>query len=266
MTVSGIASVKHKILVLSGKGGVGKSTVATQLAFELASKGLKVGLLDVDICGPSAPKMFHLEGESVMQSSDGWVPVPCGKVPISVMSIGFLLKSDSEAVVWRGPKKHAIIKQFIDDCVWGELDYLIIDTPPGTSDEHMSTVESLKSHRPDGAVVVTTPQTVAVNDVRKELNFCAKLQLPVIGVVENMSGFVCTHCDTTTNIFSVGGGEKLASEAGCRFLGKIPLDPRVGVCGDSGERVGESLQGMPVAMALTNITNTIREVCEKHVD
>eukprot|EP00271_Cylindrocystis_brebissonii_P001417 TRINITY_DN11678_c0_g1_i2.p1 TRINITY_DN11678_c0_g1~~TRINITY_DN11678_c0_g1_i2.p1 ORF type:complete len:394 (-),score=84.93 TRINITY_DN11678_c0_g1_i2:133-1314(-) len=181
-----MAGVKHKILVLSGKGGVGKSTVSAQLAFALAAQGKQVGLLDIDICGPSIPKMLGLEGEEIHQSSLGWSPVYVDD-NLGVMSIGFLLPDPDEAVVWRGPRKNGLIKQFVRDVNWGELDYLIVDAPPGTSDEHISIVQFLQSSHLDGAIIVTTPQDVAIIDVRKEITFCRKVNLRVLGVVENMS-------------------------------------------------------------------------------
>lgn len=194
-----LASVRRKLLVLSGKGGVGKSTVAAQLAFGLAAKGLRVGLLDVDICGPSVPLMLGVQGATVHSSAAGWSPVwvcvngddaPAEEdVEIGVMSIGFMLPAKDDAVIWRGPRKNGLIRQFLTDVDWGDLDVLLVDTPPGTSDEHISTVQYLKDalgpH--DGAVVVTTPQEAAMADVRKELNFCAKTKLRVVGVVENMA-------------------------------------------------------------------------------
>lgn len=181
-----LSQVKHKILVLSGKGGVGKSTFSAQLAFALAQQGKQVGLLDIDICGPSIPRMLGLVGHEVHQSASGWSPVYLEE-NLAVMSIGFMLPSKDDAVIWRGPRKNGLIKQFLTDVVWNELDYLIIDTPPGTSDEHISIVQYLKSTKIDGAVVITTPQEVSMDDVRKELNFCKKTGVPVLGVVENMA-------------------------------------------------------------------------------
>ncbi|KAI7849249.1 cytosolic Fe-S cluster assembly factor CFD1 [Circinella umbellata] len=221
-----LSGVKHIVLVLSGKGGVGKSSVTTQLALSLVEKGHKVGIMDVDLTGPSIPRMLGLDGHQVHQSSKGWVPVYADdKQSLACMSIGFLLSNKNDSVVWRGPKKTAMIKQFLQDVCWGELDYLLIDTPPGTSDEHIATIENLKEYSPDGAVVVTTPQGVAISDVRKELSFCKKVKLPVLGVVENMSGFVCPHCTECTNIFASGGGEAMANEYGIEFLGRVPIDP-----------------------------------------
>uniref|UniRef100_A0A2I3HH25 NUBP iron-sulfur cluster assembly factor 2, cytosolic n=1 Tax=Nomascus leucogenys TaxID=61853 RepID=A0A2I3HH25_NOMLE len=172
------AGVLHIILVLSGKGGVGKSTVSTELALALRHAGKKVGILDVDLCGPSIPRMLGAQGRAVHQCDRGWAPVFLDQEQsLSLMSVGFLLEKPDEAVVWRGPKKNALIKQFVSDVAWGELDYLVVDTPPGTSDEHMATVEALRPHQPLGALVVTTPQAVSVGDVRRELTFCRKTGL-----------------------------------------------------------------------------------------
>jgi Mrp family chromosome partitioning ATPase len=221
--------IKHKILVLSGKGGVGKSTVSSQLAFTLAKAGFKVGILDIDLCGPSIPKILGVDNLSVHSSTTGrWIPVYADREQrLSVMSIAFLLDDKNTAVVWRGPKKNAIIKQFLEDVQWGELDFLVVDTPPGTSDEHISICELLNQYNPDGAVIVTTPQGVSISDVRKEITFCRKIGLPILGLVENMSGFVCPHCAECTNVFSTGGGEGLAKELDIDFIGRIPLDPQI---------------------------------------
>ncbi|XP_054155237.1 cytosolic Fe-S cluster assembly factor NUBP2-like [Oppia nitens] len=231
-----ISEVKRVVLVLSGKGGVGKSTVATQLALTLTNNKLKVGLLDIDLCGPSIPRMLNLEECHVQQTNEGWLPVSVDGCPLlSVMSIGFLLKGKDSAVIWRGPKKNAMIRQFITDVNWGSLDYLIVDTPPGTSDEHISVVECLKEYRtPDGAILVTTPQDLSIGDVRREITFCRKANINIIGLIENMSGYVCPHCSECTNIFSSGGGESLAKYADIRFLAKIPIDTKLGECTDDG--------------------------------
>lgn len=222
-----LRNVKHVWLVLSGKGGVGKSSVTTQLALTLVNQGHKVGVLDIDLTGPSIPRMFGVEERKIHQSSSGWVPVYTDQTKkLCVMSLGFLLPERGSSVVWRGPKKTAMIRQFLNDVEWGELDYLLIDTPPGTSDEHISIAEELRDVNPDGAVLVTTPQDVATADVRKELNFCKKVGFKVLGVVENMSGYVCPHCSECTNIFSSGGGEALAKQFDLPFLGKIPIEPQ----------------------------------------
>ncbi|KAI9676377.1 MAG: cytosolic Fe-S cluster assembly factor cfd1 [Caeruleum heppii] len=229
--------VNHIVLILSGKGGVGKSSVTTQLALSLSLAGHSVGVLDIDLTGPSIPRLFGIESAKVTQAPGGWIPVPVhsadpsnGIGELRCMSLGFLLRDRGDAVVWRGPKKTAMVRQFLNDVRWGPLDYLLIDTPPGTSDEHISLAETLlKLSRPTqvgGAVVVTTPQAVATADVRKELNFCAKTSIHVLGVVENMAGFVCPHCSECTNVFSKGGGKVMADEFGVRFLGSVPLDPQ----------------------------------------
>ena len=198
-----MSRIGHTLLVLSGKGGVGKSTCAAQLAFSLARKGLRVGLLDIDICGPSIPLMLGLTGQEVKQSGSGWSPVyvtsegsggdASEAFELGVMSIGFMLPDSDAAVIWRGPRKNALIKQFLSDVNWGDLDYLVIDTPPGTSDEHISIAQYLRGSldpKTDGAVVVTTPQEASMADVRKELNFCKKVGIRVLGVLENMSGML----------------------------------------------------------------------------
>ncbi|CAH00781.1 iron-sulfur cluster assembly protein CFD1 [Kluyveromyces lactis] len=223
-----LKDIKHIILVLSGKGGVGKSSVTTQTALTLCLKGYKVGVLDIDLTGPSLPRMFGLENKQVYQASKGWIPVSVPTTSggeLKLMSLGFLLDDRGNSVVWRGPKKSAMIKQFIKDVDWGDLDYLIIDTPPGTSDEHISIAEELRWAAPDGAIIVTTPQGVATADVRKEINFCKKVNFNILGVIENMSGFICPHCAECTDIFSRGGGFKLASEYNVPYLGNIPIDP-----------------------------------------
>lgn len=259
--------IKRVVVVLSGKGGVGKSTVACQLALSLAANAdgdrpLNVGILDIDITGPSVPKICGVEQSSVMYAQDSttWLPVEAqtgvDNVTLKVMSIAFLLNNAGDAVIWRGPRKDAMIRQFITNVAWGELDYLIVDTPPGTSDEHLTLCECLKDHllvskhvTQDeeesefvgpvvGAVVVTTPQQVATDDVKKELSFCAKLKLRCLGVVENMSGFVCPHCEECHQIFSKGGGARLAAQYGVPFLGAIPIDPMISMLQDLGRRIG----------------------------
>ncbi|KAM4820339.1 cytosolic Fe-S cluster assembly factor NUBP2 [Thomomys bottae] len=253
-----LAGVRHIILVLSGKGGVGKSTIATELALALRHRGKKVGILDVDLCGPSIPRMLQAQGRAVHQCDGGWVPVFVDREQsLSLMSVGFLLEKPDEAVVWRGPKKNALIKQFVSDVAWGELDYLVVDTPPGTSDEHMAAVEALRPCRPLGALVVTTPQAVSVGDVRRELTFCRKTGLQVLGIVENMSGFACPHCAECTNIFSKGGGEELAQFAGVPFLGAVPLDPELTKSLEEGRDFIQAFPKSPAFSALTSIAQNI---------
>lgn len=220
--------VKHIWLVLSGKGGVGKSSTSMQIALSLYDQGYKVGVLDIDLTGPSIPRMFGVEHQKVHQGSDGWVPVYTDSTKrLAVMSLGFLLGDRGSSVVWRGPKKTAMIRQFLNDVMWGELDYLVIDTPPGTSDEHITVATELQSLKPDGAVLVTTPQEVAAADVRKELSFCRKVNFNILGLIENMSGYVCPHCQECCNVFSKGGGQTLSKQFNIPFLGSIPLDPQL---------------------------------------
>lgn len=223
-----MSEVAHKILVLSGKGGVGKSTFAAQLTWLLNERQKQVGILDIDICGPSIPRMMGVETEEVRKSNFGWSPV-YAEDNLAVMSIGFMLGSKNDAVIWRGPRKNGLIKQFLTDVFWGPLDYLVVDAPPGTSDEHISISSYLKSSEVDGAVLITTPQEIALLDVRKELSFCKKLGIKVLGLVENMAGFVCPCCSTKSDIFPAvtGGAAALALEFGVPFLGSIPLDPNL---------------------------------------
>ncbi|CAI5730751.1 unnamed protein product [Peronospora destructor] len=289
-----LADVKHKLLVLSGKGGVGKSTVACQLAFALAGKGYQVGLLDVDITGPSVPRMLGLMGQEVHQSAAGWSPVYVDD-NLGVMSIGFMLPNDDDAIIWRGPKKSGLIKQFLVDVQWGDLDYLIIDTPPGTSDEHISIVQYMKEADLDGAVVVTTPQEVALSDVRKELNFCQKTNINVLGVVENMSGverplrdvkFVNADGHDETEIFikllhekapellqhsvqmevfpvSNGGGEAMAKKFNVPFLGRLPLDTKMTSACEKGMSFLDEYPDAIAARAFSKIVQDIIVSVEK---
>ncbi len=215
-------NVKHTILVLSGKGGVGKSSVAVNLAVWLSMQGKNVGLLDIDIHGPSIPKLLHLEHMKVQAVGDQIMPAVYSKT-LKVMSVGFLLRNDTDALIWRGPMKHNVIKQFVTDVCWGDLDYLVTDCPPGTGDEPLSAAQLLGQI--DGAVIVTMPQQLAIVDVKKCITFCRQLNLPVLGVIENMSGFVCPHCHQQIDVFAGDGGREMANDFGVPFLGKIPMDP-----------------------------------------
>lgn len=245
-----LRDVKHKIIVLSGKGGVGKSTVAANIAAALSMMGKKVGLLDVDIHGPSIPKIMGLEDVRPNTSFDGLEPVQYSP-NLVVMSVGFLLRERDDAVIWRAPLKHGLIKQFLAEVNWGELDYLVVDCPPGTGDEPLSVIQLLENA--DGAVIITTPQDLSLADVRKSITFCHAMKLPVLGVVENMSGFVCPHCGNTVDIFKTGGGEKMASEMGAPFLGRIPIDPKMVESGDSGKPFVESFAESETSKAFSRI-------------
>ncbi|XP_055856232.1 cytosolic Fe-S cluster assembly factor NUBP2 homolog [Episyrphus balteatus] len=255
--------VKHVILVLSGKGGVGKSTVSTQLALALKEHGLKVGLLDIDLCGPSVPYLLGLEGKEIYQCDEGWVPIYSSEDKmLAVMSIGFLLKNRNDAVIWRGPKKTMMIKQFLTDVKWDDLDYLIIDTPPGTSDEHITVMECMKDVKCDGAIIVTTPQQVALDDVRKEITFCKKTNINILGIVENMSGFICPHCTTCTNIFSSNGGVELAKFANVPHLGTLPIDPRLGVLSGTTLSVLTELPDSTTAVTFKSIVASLTKAVD----
>ncbi len=253
-----MAKIKHKIIVLSGKGGVGKSTVAVNLATALAMEGRDVGLLDVDIHGPSVPTMLGRFEAPVQNTATGIKPVSVDSM--KVMSIGFLLQDRDDAVIWRGPMKMGVIQQFLQDVEWGELDYLIIDSPPGTGDEPLSVCQLIDN--PTGAVVVTTPQEVAAADVRKSLNFCNQLGIPVLGLVENMSGFVCPKCGEVTEIFKVGGGQRLADTFQVPLLGCIPIDPSVGAACDDGTPFIYHHANSPAAKAFAGVVAPILRLTE----
>uniref|UniRef100_A0A3P8SF72 NUBP iron-sulfur cluster assembly factor 2, cytosolic n=1 Tax=Amphiprion percula TaxID=161767 RepID=A0A3P8SF72_AMPPE len=253
-----LSQVQHVVLVLSGKGGVGKSTITTELALALQHAGKKVGILDVDLCGPSIPRMLNVGQTDVHQCDSGWVPVYTdAQKSLALMSIGFLLEDPDEAVVWRGPKKTAMIGQFVSDVAWGELDVLLVDTPPGTSDEHLAVLENLKKHRVDGAILVTTPQAVSTGDVRREITFCKKTGVRILGIIENMSGFVCPHCSECSNVFSKGGGEELAKLTGSVFLGSVPLDPLLSTSIEEGKDFIQSFPDSATFSAISSISETL---------
>ena len=249
-----LSRIGRTLMVLSGKGGVGKSTVAVNLALSLAAQGQRVGLLDVDIHGPSIPKMLGLNGQK-LGVSEGNEIIPMeyyGK--LHVVSMGLLIEHDDQPVVWRGPLKYNVIKEFLQNVMWGNLDYLVIDAPPGTGDEPLSVGQLIKERA--SAVIVTTPQQVATIDVAKCVTFCNQLGLPVAGIIENMSGFICPHCGKEVDIFSKGGGKELAERMKVPFLGAIPLDPDIVKGGDSGQ---------PYILTYTNTETAKRfdEIVEK---
>jgi len=226
-----LSLIKYKYLVMSGKGGVGKSTVAVNLAAAMADKGYSVGLMDVDLHGPSTVKMLGLEGEPVKMSGQSLIPIPYGE-HMKVVSMAALLEDRDMAVIWRGPLKIGAIKQFIADVQWGELDYLFIDSPPGTGDEPLTVAQVMKGSQ---GIIVTTPQEVSLLDIRKSITFCRQVNMPVVGILENMSGFVCPHCGEKIDLFSSGGGERTAGEMGVPFLGKIPIRPEIVTSTDQGQ-------------------------------
>ncbi|MDH5467943.1 MAG: Mrp/NBP35 family ATP-binding protein [Candidatus Aminicenantes bacterium] len=226
-----LAKIKNRLLVFSGKGGVGKSTVSANLSLALARKGLKVGLLDVDIHGPNIAKMLGAEDKRLDISPEGIKPVRAAE-NVKLVSMSFLLHDPNLPVIWRGPMKMKAIQQFLGDVDWGELDWLIIDSPPGTGDEPLSVAQLIPA---TGAIVVTTPQEVSLMDSRKAVVFAHKLNLRIVGIIENMSGMVCPHCRKKINLFKEGGGEKVSLEFGIPFLGRIPLEPEIVTSGDEGK-------------------------------
>ena len=248
-----LSRIRRKVVVMSGKGGVGKSTVAVNLAMSAMLSGQKVGLLDIDLHGPSVPVMLGLVGQRLEGGPDGMLPVEIGG--LKVLSVGFLLNEQDDPVIWRGPMKMGVIRQFIEDVDWGDLDLLVVDVPPGTGDEPLSICQLIPEL--DGAVIVTTPQKVAAADVRKSINFCKELGVAVLGVVENMSGFACPKCGEVTPILSADGGRVTADEMGIPFLGSIPIDPLIAESGDSGKPFVESAASSPAAGAFREIVRVL---------
>ena len=248
--------IKYKLIVMSGKGGVGKTTVAVNLAYGLADKGKRVGILDVDIHGPNVPKMLGIEERRFVMSESGIEPIEVNS-SLKVVSIAFVLENRDQPVVWRGPLKMIAIKQFLSDVNWGELDYLIIDSPPGTGDEPLSVCQLI----PDinGAVIVTTPQDVAILDSRKSVLFAKELNVPVLGIIENMSGLICPYCGNEINLFSRGGGEKAANDLNVPFLGRIPIEPEIVESCDSGNPFLHFKKQSSTALSMNKILDKIVE-------
>ncbi|MDA8144314.1 MAG: Mrp/NBP35 family ATP-binding protein [Thermoplasmatales archaeon] len=249
--------VKHTIMVMSGKGGVGKSTVSVNISVTLAKK-FKVGLIDADINGPDDPKMLGVSDAQIEAGDAGIIPVS-SKYGVDVISMGFLLPNEDTAVIWRGALRHKAIQQFLEDVAWGERDYIILDMPPGTGDEGLSVAQLVPDA--DGIIIVVTPQDVALLDARKAMNFATQLKLPVLGIIENMSGFVCPHCGETANIFKTGGGEEAAKKYNVPFLGRIPLVSEVVVSSDNGTPI--AVTDNVVAKIFSDITDRIVEIVEK---
>ncbi|MEW6079238.1 MAG: Mrp/NBP35 family ATP-binding protein [Thermodesulfobacteriota bacterium] len=248
--------IKHKFLVMSGKGGVGKTSTSVNLAFALAGKGYKVGLMDVDIHGPDIPRMLGLTGMPGVTPDRKMIPVKYSD-NLGIISIESLSQSKDDAIIWRGPIKHSVIQQFIGDVAWGDLDFLIIDSPPGTGDEPLTVAQVVTGAQ---AIIVTTPQEVALADVRKSINFCKTVKLEPFGLIENMSGFTCPHCGQMVDIFGAGGGEKTAREMGLNFLGRIPFDVNLVACGDSGCSFREKYPDSPVTKAFAKVAEQMAKL------
>jgi Mrp family chromosome partitioning ATPase len=246
-----LVKIRNTIVIISGKGGVGKSTVAANLALALARDDTRqVGLLDADIDGPNIPKMLGIENYNVTGLNNRFVPANV-KPNLGVISMAFFLPDKDVPVIWRGPLKSGAIKQFIGQVNWGDLDYLVVDLPPGTGDAPLSAAQLIKDVT--GAIVVTTPQDVALLDSRKAVNFTRELKIPIVGILENMSGFVCPHCGEQINLFKMGGGEEAAEEMGVPFLGRIPMDPRIVESGDSGRPFVEAFPDSPATEAFLRV-------------
>jgi Mrp family chromosome partitioning ATPase/predicted Fe-Mo cluster-binding NifX family protein len=258
-----MGEIRHKMIVLSGKGGVGKSTAAACIALGLAARGFKVGLIDTDIHGPSIPKMLGLEGLRATAVDDTISPIIFSG-NLSVMSIAFLLRSTSDAVIWRGPLKMGVIEEFLGNVDWGPLDYLIVDSPPGTGDEPLSVCQAIPDL--DGAIIVATPQAIALADVERSITFCRKVNTPVIGLIENMSGFVCPKCGERVDIFKRGGAEYLAEQMAIPFLGRIPIVPEVVEACDSGSCSLANIKSDQFKEALEGIIGSVARVGESSLD
>lgn len=248
-----VPGAKNIVLVMSGKGGVGKSTVAANLALALSRSGYRVGLLDADIYGPSVPTMLGITGQPM---SDGQKIQPLQRFGVKLMSIGFLLEDNKAAVVWRGPMLQGAVVQFLKDVAWGELDYLLLDLPPGTGDVALTLSQQVRS---TGAVMVTTPEEVALQDVYKAVSMNQKVGIPITGVVENQSYFICDGCDKKHFLFGEGGGQKIADMAGAPLLGQLPLDPTVRQWGDAGTPVVQAAPQSPIALAFVKIAEQLVE-------
>ncbi|MGB9762322.1 MAG: P-loop NTPase [Caldimicrobium thiodismutans] len=257
-----LSKIKHKIMVMSGKGGVGKSTIAVNIAVGLSLQDFMVGLLDVDLHGPSIPKMLGARDLKLTRRPDGRLGAIKYSPNLKFLSIEPLLPSEDSPIIWRGPIKISAIKQFIGDIDWGELDYLIIDAPPGTGDEPLTVAKTI----PDAyALIVTTPQEVSLIDVKKSIRFCQKVKMRILGLVENMSGFICPHCGKPLDLFKRGGGQKLAEEMGIRFLGKIPVDPRIVDTGDRGKPIVGAYPESVTAQAFEDLIRNIISATEEMV-
>jgi Mrp family chromosome partitioning ATPase/predicted Fe-Mo cluster-binding NifX family protein len=257
-----LTKIKNKIIVMSGKGGVGKTSVSVNLSIALANKGFKVGLMDVDLHGPDIPRMLGFKGMMDLNENRKLNPMKYSE-NLKAVSIESLTSNHDEAIIWRGPIKHSTIRQFIGDVEWGELDYLIIDSPPGTGDEPLTVVQTIPDAK---AIIVTTPQEISLADVRKSISFCKTVGMKILGLIENMSGFTCPHCGEKLELFGYGGGERTAKEKGLKFLGRIPFDLNVVSCGDSGTSIQDKYKDSQVTRAFLSIADIISEIKQEIKD
>ena len=256
-----LSRIKHKVAVISGKGGVGKSTVTANLAMAFAMHNKKVGILDADIHGPCIPKMLGLKGQALITGPDGLIFPVTGKLGVKVVSMDFLLPNDETPVIWRGPLKMRMIQQFLSDVMWGELDYLFVDLPPGTGDEPLSVLQLIPDM--DGVVIVTMPSEVSQAVVKKAISFARQAGVPIIGIVENMSGFVCPDCGAKIDIFRTGGGKRIAEDLSVPYLGTIPIDPRICVESDEGVPFIAGKTKSAATKAFAEIVGKIEHFIEK---
>ncbi len=246
--------IKQKFIVMSGKGGVGKSSTAVNLSLALARLGATVGLMDVDLHGPDVPRMLGLSGMPDMNADNKLIPLAYSE-NLSAVSVESLTEGKDDAIIWRGPVKYSVIQQFIGQVAWGDLDFLIIDAPPGTGDEPLTIAQTIREAQ---AIIVTTPQKVSLADVRKSINFCKTVKMEIFGLIENMSGLVCPHCNCKVDLFGTGGGEDTASQMGVPFLGRIPFDPEMVSCTDAGVAYHEKYPDSPVSNAYRKIAEKLK--------
>ncbi len=257
-----LKKIKYKIAVISGKGGVGKSTVTANLAMGFAMQGYKVGVLDADIHGPCIPKMLGLKGQTLNSSPSGIIAPVVGRSGVKVASIDFLLKSDDQPVIWRGPLKMRLIQQFLSYVAWGELDFLFVDLPPGTGDEPLTVTQLIPDM--DGVLIVTMPSELSEGIVKKSVSFAKQVGVPIIGIIENMSGYVCPDCGKKVDIFQSGGGKRIAEEQSVPYLGSIPIDPSVCTDSDKGLSSIEEKKGSPTTKAFTEIIQKTKQFLEEN--
>ncbi|MDY6822543.1 MAG: Mrp/NBP35 family ATP-binding protein [Thermodesulfobacteriota bacterium] len=253
-----LSRIKHKFIIMSGKGGVGKSSTSVNLSIALANKGYKVGLMDVDIHGPDIPRMLGLTAMPGVTQDRKMLPVKYSD-NLGAISIESLSQSKDDAIIWRGPVKHSVIQQFIGDVDWGELDFLIIDSPPGTGDEPLTVAQVIPGAK---AIIVTTPQEVALADIRKSINFCKTVKMEAFGLIENMSGFTCPHCGKAVELFGSGGGRRTAEAMGVNYLGEIPFDVKMVECGDAGTSYQEQNPDTPVTRAFAAVADAMAKLVE----
>jgi Mrp family chromosome partitioning ATPase len=253
-----LKKIKNKFIVMSGKGGVGKTSVSVNIAMALAKRGFKVGLMDVDVHGPDIPRMLGLTGMLGAGADRKILPIQFSE-NLGAVSIESLMPNKDDAIIWRGPVKHSAIRQFIGEVDWGNLDFMIIDSPPGTGDEPLTVAQLINDAR---AIIVTTPQEVALADVRKSINFCKTVKMEIFGLIENMSGYTCPHCGKTVDIFGSGGGERTAIMSSIAFLGKIPFEPAMVKCSDAGISFQDRYAESPITQAYKQIVENIIKRCE----